>query len=163
MSLNTDTPNSIPLLLLNRHAQVAGATGTGKTVTLQVLTEQATRGFRPGLETLGNPTEFYTLEDSGLGTPLRAAVTSFCPILLSNVLELNGTQESVLSLVFHYADTAGLALLDLSDLRAVLNFLTSDDGKADLEGIGGASKTTGGVILREITELSAQGGDVFFG
>lgn len=190
-----DTPISIPLSMLNRHGLVAGATGTGKTVTLQVLAEQLSRAGVPvfasdikgdlsgigaegvasdklnkRLEAAGqewsasaNSCEFYTLGESGLGTPLRATVTSFGPILLSKVLELNDTQESVLSLVFHYADTAGLALLDLSDLKAVLDFLTSDEGKADLDGIGGASKATVGVILRKIAELSAQGGDVFFG
>ncbi|HJF75952.1 MAG TPA: DUF853 domain-containing protein [Brevibacterium linens] len=190
-----ETPISIPLSMLNRHGLVAGATGTGKTVTLQVLAEQLSRAgvpvfasdikgdlsgigaagvesdkLRKRLDAAGqdwqpkdNPTEFYTLGDSGLGTPLRATVTSFGPILLSKVLELNDTQESVLSLVFHYADQAGLALLDLSDLKAVLTFLTSDEGKADLEGIGGASKATVGVILRKISELAAQGGDVFFG
>ncbi|MBE4694678.1 DUF853 family protein [Brevibacterium casei] len=190
-----DVPISIPLSMLNRHGLVAGATGTGKTVTLQVLAEQLSRAGVPvfasdikgdlsgigapgvpsdkltkRLEAAGqewdpkaNPTEFYTLGDSGLGTPIRATVTSFGPILLSKVLELNDTQESVLSLVFHYADKAGLALLDLSDLRAVLTYLTSDEGKAELEGIGGASKATVGVILRKIAELSAQGGDVFFG
>ncbi|GAA1619634.1 MULTISPECIES: helicase HerA-like domain-containing protein [Brevibacterium] len=190
-----DVPISIPLAMLNRHGLVAGATGTGKTVTLQVLAEQLSKAGVPvfasdikgdlsgigapgvasekltkRLEAAGqewdpaaNPTEFYTLGDSGLGTPIRATVTSFGPILLSKVLELNDTQESVLSLVFHYADKAGLALLDLSDLRAVLTYLTSDEGKAELEGIGGASKATVGVILRKIAELSAQGGDVFFG
>ncbi|GGC23993.1 ATPase [Brevibacterium sediminis] len=190
-----ETPISIPLSMLNRHGLVAGATGTGKTVTLQVLAEQLSRAgvpvfasdikgdlsgigaagvesdkLRKRLDAAGqdwqsrsNPTEFYTLGDSGLGTPLRATVTSFGPILLAKVLELNDTQESVLSLVFHYADQAGLALLDLSDLKAVLTFLTSDEGKADLEGIGGASKATVGVILRKISELAAQGGDVFFG
>jgi len=190
-----ETPISIPLSMLNRHGLVAGATGTGKTVTLQVLAEQLSRAgvpvfasdikgdlsgigaagvesdkLRKRLDAAGqdwqsrsNPTEFYTLGDSGLGTPLRATVTSFGPILLAKVLELNDTQESVLSLVFHYADQAGLALLDLSDIKAVLTFLTSDEGKADLEGIGGASKATVGVILRKISELAAQGGDVFFG
>jgi DNA helicase HerA-like ATPase len=190
-----DTPISIPLAMLNRHGLVAGATGTGKTVTLQVVAEQLSKAGVPvfasdikgdlsgigaaGVESdklrkrldaagqdwapKGNPTEFYTLGDSGLGTPLRATVTSFGPILLSKVLELNDTQESVLSLVFHYADQAGLALLDLSDLKAVLTFLTSAEGKEDLEGIGGASKATVGVILRKISELEAQGGDVFFG
>lgn len=190
-----DVPIAIPLAMLNRHGLVAGATGTGKTVTLQVLAEQLSKAGVPvfasdikgdlsgigapgvasekltkRLEAAGqewdpaaNPTEFYTLGDSGLGTPIRATVTSFGPILLSKVLELNDTQESVLSLVFHYADKAGLALLDLSDLRAVLTYLTSDEGKAELEGIGGASKATVGVILRKIAELSAQGGDVFFG
>ncbi|RBP66261.1 hypothetical protein DFO66_103205 [Brevibacterium sanguinis] len=190
-----DVPIGIPLSMLNRHGLIAGATGTGKTVTLQVLAEQLSRAGVPvfasdikgdlsgigapgvasdkltkRLEAAGqewaasaNPTEFYTLGDSGLGTPLRATVTSFGPILLSKVLELNDTQESVLSLVFHYADKSGLTLLDLSDLQSLLGFLTSAEGKEDLAGIGGASKASVGVILRKISELSAQGGDVFFG
>ena len=113
-----ETPISIPLSMRNRHGLVAGATGTGKTVTLQVLAEQLSRAgvpvfasdikgdlsgigaagvesdkLRKRLDAAGqdwqpkdNPTEFYTLGDSGLGTPLRATVTSFGPILLSKVL-----------------------------------------------------------------------------
>jgi hypothetical protein len=73
-------------------------------------------------------------------------MTSFGPTLLSKVLGLNATQESSLGLVFHYADKAGLALLDLKDLRAVVQYLVSDEGKAELEGLGGLSKATAGVI-----------------
>ena len=64
--------------------------------------------------------------------PIRATMTSFGPTLLAKVLDLNDTQESSLNLVFHYADKNGLALLDLKDLRAVISYLTSDEGKADL-------------------------------
>src|SRR6185437_412951 len=78
-------------------------------------------------------------------------------------LELNETQESCLSLIFHYADSAGLALLDLKDLRALIQYLTSDEGKADLDAIGGLSKATAGVILRSLITLENNGGEVFFG
>ena len=185
----------ISLSMLNRHGLVAGATGTGKTKTLQVLAEQISaagvavfaadiKGDLSGIalpgtpnekllarttkigqdwQPQGAPTEFYALGGQGLGVPLRATVSSFGPILLSKVLELNQTQESTLGLVFHYADSNGLALLDLEDLRAVLNYLTSDQGKAELKTIGGVSSATVGVILRNIITLEAQGAGAFFG
>jgi DNA helicase HerA-like ATPase len=90
-------------------------------------------------------------------------MTGFGPTLLAKVLDLNATQESSLGLVFHYADSAGLPLLDLKDLRSVLTWLTSDEGKADLKGLGGLSPATAGVILRELISLEDLGGDVFFG
>ena len=90
-------------------------------------------------------------------------MTSFGPQLLAKVLGLNETQESSLGLVFHFADKAGLALLDLKDLRAVIQYLVSDEGKAELEGLGGLSKATAGVILRELIAFEDQGADVFFG
>ena len=90
-------------------------------------------------------------------------MTSFGPTLLAKVLGLNDTQESSLGLVFHYADGAGLPLLDLADLRAVVRFLTSDEGKADLKGLGGLSSSTAGVILRELIAFEDQGADAFFG
>ena len=90
-------------------------------------------------------------------------MTSFGPMLLSKVLGLNDTQESSLGLIFHYADQAGLPLLDLADLRAVVQFLTSDEGKADLKGLGGLSSATAGVILRELISFQNQGADAFFG
>ena len=95
--------------------------------------------------------------------PVRATVTSFGPVLLSKVLGLNRTQESSLGLVFHFADRAGLPLLDLQDLRAVITHLTSDEGKAELAELGGLSRATAGVILRELIGLADSGGDVFFG
>ena len=79
------------------------------------------------------------------------------------MLGLNDTQESSLGLVFHYADQAGLALLDLADLREVVKYLTSDEGKADLKDLGGLSSSTAGVILRELIAFSDQGADAFFG
>jgi len=111
----------------------------------------------------GCPTEFYALGGQGTGVPLRATVSSFGPILLSKVLGLNETQESSLGLVFHYADTEGLALLDLADLRALLTHLTSDEGKVELKEIGGLSSATVGVILRSLVTLQTQGADEFFG
>ena len=185
----------IPLSMLNRHGLVAGATGTGKTKTLQVLTEALSnagvpvfaadmKGDLSGLaapgqpsekllartqkigqdwQPKGSPVEFYSLGRGDVGVPLRATISSFGPILLAKVLGLNKTQESSLGLIFHYADTAGLPLLDLADLRSVLTYLTSEEGKGELKGIGGLSSTTVGVILRSLITLADQGADAFFG
>ena len=109
------------------------------------------------------PTEFLSLGGLGNGIPIRATITSFGPTLLSKVLGLNETQESSLGLVFHYADKNGLALLDIKDLREVIAFLTSDEGKADLKALGGLSSATAGVILRELIAFSDQGAEAFFG
>ncbi|PTR31913.1 hypothetical protein C8K36_101956 [Rhodococcus sp. OK519] len=186
----------IPLATVNRHGLIAGATGTGKTKTLQGIAEQLStagvpvvmadvKGDLSGLSApgesndkiaaravetgdpdwspVGFPVQFVSLGTDGIGVPVRATITSFGPILLSKVLGLNGTQESTLGLIFHWADTRGLALLDLKDLRAVITHLTSDEGKADLKGIGGVSAATAGVILRALVNLEADGGDTFFG
>jgi DNA helicase HerA-like ATPase len=185
----------VPLAMLNRHGLIAGATGTGKTKTLQVLAEQLSAAGVPvvvadiksdlsGLSQPGTPNEkiiqrgadtgddwapagfpvdFYSLGGVGVGVPLRATVTSFGPTLLAKVLDLNSTQESSLGLIFHYADTAGLPLLDLKDLRSVIQYLTSEEGQHELEGIGGLSRATAGVILRSVTTLDSQGGEIFFG
>ena len=109
------------------------------------------------------PVEFYALGGQGTGIPLRVTMTAFGPLLLSKVLGLNETQESSLGLVFHYADQAGLPLLDLADLRAVVQYLTSEDGKADLKNLGGLSAATAGVILRELITFQDQGAEAFFG
>jgi len=95
--------------------------------------------------------------------PVRATIDSFGPILLSKVLGLNDTQESTLGLIFHWADTRNLPLLDIKDLREVIQFLTGEQGKADLKELGGVSTSTAGVILRAVTNLESQGGDQFFG
>ncbi|WP_022890275.1 helicase HerA-like domain-containing protein [Agromyces italicus] len=190
-----DVPVRIPLAMTNRHGLVAGATGTGKTRTLQVLAEQLAangvavfaadiKGDLSGIATPGEgnekllkrtegigqewsaesfPTEFFSLGGVGRGVPIRATISGFGPLLLAKVLGLNDTQESSLGLVFHYANANGLALLDLDDLRAVLAYLVSDDGRAELEGLGGLSKATVGVILRELITFADQGADVFFG
>ncbi len=185
----------IPLAMMNRHGLVAGATGTGKTKTLQLIVEQLSangvpvvladiKGDLAGLSKPGEsndkitsraadtgddwkptsvPTEFVSLGTNGIGVPIRATISSFGPILLSKVLGLNATQESTLGLIFHWADQKQLELLDLKDLRSVIAYLTSAEGKADLEGIGGVSKQTAGVILRALVNLEAEGGDTFFG
>lgn len=190
-----DVPVRIPLAMVNRHGLVAGATGTGKTKTLQVLAEQLSahgvpvfaadiKGDLSGIATAGesseklleraagigqhwsgaaSPTEYFTLGGVGTGIPIRATVSSFGPLLLSKVLGLNNTQESSLGLVFHYADQAGLPLVGLDDLRAVLQWLVSDEGKPELKSMGGLSGATTGVILRELIGFSDQGADVFFG
>ena len=185
----------IPLGMMNRHGLVAGATGTGKTRTLQGLAEQLAakgvpvfaadiKGDLSGVATPGEPsekllartqaigqdwvpaasvTEYYALGGIGKGVPVRATVSGFGPLLLSKVLGLNETQESSLGLVFHYADAKGLALVDLSDLRAVLSYLTSAEGKVELKELGGLSAATAGVILRELITFADGGADVFFG
>jgi DNA helicase HerA-like ATPase len=191
----SDVHVKIPLGMLNRHGLVAGATGTGKTKTLQLMAEQLSaagvpvfaadiKGDLSGMSVPGEagekiqaravsvgqdwtatafPVEFYALGGQGTGIPLRATMTAFGPTLLSKVLGLNDTQESSLGLIFHYADRAGLPLLDLSDLREVIKWLTSDEGKADLKDLGGLSAATAGVILRELITFSDQGADAFFG
>ncbi|MGZ4474655.1 MAG: helicase HerA-like domain-containing protein [Nocardioides sp.] len=191
----TDVHIKIPIGMLNRHGLVAGATGTGKTKTLQLIAEQLSsagvpvfaadmKGDLSGLATPGVtsdkltartasvgqtwaaksfPVEYFALGTNGSGVPIRVSVDTFGSTLLSRVLELNDTQESSLGLVFHYARSAGLELVDLADLRSVLTYLTSEQGKADLTGLGGLSSATVGVILRELIAFSDQGADAFFG
>ena len=190
-----DAKVKIPLAVMNRHGLVAGATGTGKTKTLQLMAEQLVEQGVPvfladikgDLSGMASPgvandkitarasdigeewtptayaTEFYSLGGQGKGIPIRASVSMFGPTLLSKCLGLNATQESSLGLVFHYADSKGLWLDTIEDLRAVISFLTSEEGKADLKDLGGLSSATAGVILRELVNFSAQGADAFFG
>jgi DNA helicase HerA-like ATPase len=190
-----DVKVRLPLSMMNRHGLVAGATGTGKTKTLQSMAEQLSKNGVPvfladvkgdlsGLAAPGQssdkltertsaigqewtptafPVEFYALGGDGAGIPIRATISSFGPILLSRVMGLNDTQESSLQLIFHYADQNGLELYNLADLRAVIQFLTSAEGKQALADLGGLSKATAGVILREIVGLEANGMEKFFG
>lgn len=190
-----DVPVRIPLSMVNRHGLVAGATGTGKTKTLQVLAEQLSaagvpvfaadiKGDLSGIASPGatsdkllarttgigqhwvahpSPTTLFALGGDGIGVPIRASVEGFGAVMLSKVLGLNQTQESSLGLVFHYAREQKLPLVTLDDLRAVLQHLTSPEGKAELDGLGGLSKATAGVILRELIAFAEQGADVFFG
>src|SRR4051794_16715849 len=185
----------IPLSMVNRHGLVAGATGTGKTKTLQGLAEQLSaagvpvfladiKGDLSGMAVPGTandkitarateigyawtpsafPVEFFALGGHGKGVPVRATITSFGPTLLSKVLGLNDVQESSLGLVFHYADKNALPLLDLADLRAVIQHLTSPAGAAELAELGGLSKATAGVILRELIAFADKGAEDFFG
>ena len=126
------------------------------------ITARAAIG-RPAWTATGFPVEYYALGGQGTGIPLRVTMSAFGPMLLCKVLGLNETQESSLGLVFHYADRAGLPLLDLADLRAVVQYLTSDEGKPDLKELGGLSSATAGVILRELISFQDQGADAFFG
>ena len=184
----------LPLSMANRHGLVAGATGTGKTKTLQLLTEQLSaqgvpvfvadmKGDLSGLAMPGEatprvsgrssdigwdwkpkgvPVEFVSLTGA-LGVQLRATVSSFGPLLLGKVLSLNETQTSVLAMVFKYSDDNQLPLLDFHDLRAILQFLGSEDGQAALAQYGGMSSASVGVLLRKMVELESQGAERFFG
>ena len=188
----------MPLPMFNRHLLVAGATGTGKTRTLQLLAEGLSangssvllcdvKGDLTGLAEAGAssekllsrtaangqdwaasqfPIELLSLggADSQFpGVPVRAQISDFGPILLARALSLNTTQEQALQLIFAWADGQGLELVDLPDLRSVISFLTSEEGKDELAMIGGVSKATAGVILRALTALESQGGGQFFG
>ena len=184
---------AMPIPMLNRHGLIAGATGTGKTKSLQLIAEQLSaagvpvfladvKGDVSGIAVPGEssdkvtqrakdtgfpwhaagfPVEFLSLSGAK-GAQLRATVSSFGPLLLSKVLQLNDTQTSVLTLVFKYCDDRKLPLLDFSDLRAVLQHLTGD-GAQELKDYGGMSKATVGVLLREMVELEQQGAMAFFG
>ena len=185
----------VPLKTINRHGLIAGATGTGKTRTLQLIAEQLSeagvavfdadyKGDLSGMSQPGAaegpapdrqrelgvpyapaayPVEFLSLGGIGPGVPLRATVTDFGPQLLAKVLRANETQEQSLALVFRFADRHGLALVDLADLRALLTHLESDVGRAELEGLGGVSRQTIGVLLRSLVGLEDGGGSEFFG
>jgi DNA helicase HerA-like ATPase len=113
-------------------------------------------------EASGHPVEFLSLSGKQ-GAQVRATVSSFGPLLLGKVLDLNETQTSVLALVFKYCDDNDLPLLDLKDLATTLKFLSSDEGKVILEDYGGMSSATVGVLLRSIVVLEQEGADVFFG
>ena len=177
----------------NRHGLIAGATGTGKTVTLQGLAEGFSaigvpvfmadvKGDLSGISQPGTPhpkiderVKYIGINDfelrgspvtywdvfGKLGTPVRATVADMGPQLLSRLLDLNETQESVLTLVFEYADKEGLLLLDLKDLRTSLEHI-SEIGKE--LGVGyQVSKASVNAILRRLLMLEREGGDVFFG
>jgi uncharacterized protein len=185
----------LPLKTMNRHGLIAGATGTGKTRTLQLIAEQLSaqgvpvfaadyKGDLSGLrdpgaaggpakermdelglphEPTGFPVEFLTLGGIGPGVPVRATVTDFGPQLLAKVLGSNETQEASLALASRFADERGLPLVDLQDLRAVLTYLDSKEGKAELKELGGVSGATIGVLLRSLVALEDGGGTEFFG
>ena len=183
----------IPLGFLNRHGLIAGATGTGKTRTLQLIAEQVCaagcpvfaadiKGDLAGIGAPGTADDRVTARAAELGVAwapagcpvellsltgtdgvaVRATVTEFGPTLLAKVLSLNETQESSLGLVFRFCDEKALPLIDLEDLRAALAYLNGP-GKSELKELGGISTATAGVLLRRVSQLEAEGGDVFFG
>lgn len=187
---------SIPLKTINRHGLIAGATGTGKTKTLQAFVEQLShvgvpslvmdiKGDLSGIAAQGEendrikeryaktqldytaqsfPVEFLSLSGEK-GVKLRATVTEFGPVLLSKILGLNDTQTSIMAIVFKYCDDKGLPLVDLEDLKKVLQYVTDNpDGKIELkESYGAISPASLGAILRSIVALEQQGAAQIFG
>ena len=192
----TDVNVTIPLKTINRHGLIAGATGTGKTKTLQVFAEQLShqgipslvldiKGDFSGIAEAGTrndiineryektqlpyepqpfPVELMTISGEK-GVKLRATVTEFGPVLLSKILDLNDTQSSIMSIVFKYCDDKGLPLIDLDDLKKVLQYVTENpQGKADLStNYGSISSASLGAILRSIVALEQQGATQIFG
>ena len=180
--------------LANRHGLITGATGTGKTVTLQCLAEQFSaigvpvfmadvKGDLSGLGAAGvksdrlakrldkmgvtdwqpikNPVVFWDVFGES-GHPVRATISDMGPLLLSRLLGLNDTQEGVLQLVFKIADDQGLLLLDLKDLRAMVQHV-GENAKQFTTEYGNVSAASIGAIQRGLLVLEQQGGDKFFG
>jgi DNA helicase HerA-like ATPase len=180
--------------MANRHGLITGATGTGKTVTLQVLAEEFSqigvpvfladiKGDLSGLAAPGSlsPRMKSRLELLGMeepawsaspvvfwdvfgeqGHPVRATISEMGPLLLSRLLELNDTQRGVLTLTFKVADDNGLLLLDLKDLRAMLQYVGAN-AKSFTTDYGNVSAASIGAIQRGLLELEHQGADSFFG
>jgi DNA helicase HerA-like ATPase len=201
-----EQPAWLTLGLANRHGLVTGATGTGKTVSLQVMAEGFARAGVPvfaadikgdlsGISEVGEAKDFILKRagDMGLnfqpdqfstvfwdvfgeqGHPVRATVTEMGPLLLSRMLDLNDVQEGVLNVAFRVADENGLALIDMKDLRALLDAIVPDPSKkgADddalasirkaAQGFGNVTRATVGTIQRQLLVLENQGGTKFFG
>lgn len=184
----------VPLKTMNRHGLIAGATGTGKTKTLQVIAEQLSlkgvpsvlmdlKGDLSGLAKPGDASDFILkrsatigvdYEPQGLpvelmsisnekGVRLKATVSEFGPVLLSQILELNDTQQGVVAVVFRYCDTHHLPLLDLKDFKRVLQFITNEGKDAIEKEFGQVSSASVNTIMRKIIELEQQGAERFFG
>jgi hypothetical protein len=179
--------------MANRHGLIAGATGTGKTITLRVLAENFSaigvpvfmadvkgdlgglakpganspkvkeRAAQMGLEITPNgfPVVFWDVFGKS-GHPVRATISDMGPLLLSRLLNLNDTQEGVLNVVFHIADTEGLLLLDMKDLQAMLQHVAANAAEYTTK-FGNVTAATVGTIQRALLTLQQQGGDKFFG
>ena len=185
---------NIPLKNLNRHGLIAGATGTGKTKTLQALTENLSKegvptllmdlkGDLSGIAAIGEeksfikerhtqmnlpytpeafPVELLTISKQD-GVRMRATVSEFGSVLLSRILDLSDVQEGVLAVVFKYCDDHQYPLLDLKDLKKVLQYAT-EEGKSEFESeYGRVAASSTSAILRKIVELENQGAELFFG
>ncbi|MBC7524840.1 MAG: DUF853 family protein, partial [Flavobacterium sp.] len=189
-----NTQVKIPLKTLNRHGLIAGATGTGKTKTIQVLSEQLSslgipvlmmdiKGDFSGIAKQGEEKPFITERQAKINIPyttasfpvelltlsvqngvrLRATVSEFGPVLFSRILDLNDTQAGVMAVIFKYCDDTKMPLLDLKDIKKVLNYITNE-GKDEISAdYGKISTSTTGIILRKIVELEQQGATLFFG
>ena len=192
--INSGLLVKMPLKMFNRHGLIAGATGTGKTKTLQVIAEQLSKSGVPSLlmdvkgdlsgiaakgepnarieersgqigisfTASGNPVEFLSISGEK-GLRVRATVSEFGPVLFSKILGLNETQSGMVALIFKYCDDNQLPLLDLKDVKRVLQYL-GDEGKEELtKTYGTLSSASVGTIMRKIVELEQQGAEVFFG
>jgi len=184
----------LPLKTFNRHGLIAGATGTGKTKSLQVIMESLSdagipvlamdiKGDLSGLGAAGEvnpivekrtkligmewnaksfPLEFLSISDEP-GVRLRATISEYGPVLLSKILGLNESQEGVISMIFKYCDDRNLPLLDLKDLKSVLNY-AGNEGKEEFKNeYGFLSSSSAGTILRNIISLEQQGAASIFG
>ena len=131
------------------------------TLNEKISSRLATLNMTDSWKPTGFPSEFYTLSGN-TDIKLRTTVSEFGPILFSRLLELNDTQASVMALIFRYCDDAGLALLDLDDVKKTLQYL-SNEGRIEIESQYGAiSSSTVSVIMRKIIEIESQGADIFF-
>ena len=185
---------NIPLKNLNRHGLIAGATGTGKTKTLQALTENLSKegvptllmdlkGDLSGIAAIGEEKSFIKERHSQMNLPytpeafpvelltiskqdgvrMRATVSEFGSVLLSRILDLSDVQEGVLAVVFKYCDDHQYPLLDLKDLKKVLQYAT-EEGKSEFESeYGRVAASSTSAILRKIVELENQDAELFFG
>src|SRR5215212_11609522 len=185
-------PEYLELKLANRHGLVTGATGTGKTVTLQVMAEGLSnagvpvfaadiKGDLSGVAAAGEGKEPFVKRAKEIGVdytpdrfpvvfwdvfgeqghPIRATVSEMGPLLLAQLLELNDVQEGVLNIAFRVADENNWPVIDLKDLRALLNFV-SENNKAISAQYGNIAKAAIGVMQRQLLMLESQGGDTFF-
>lgn len=191
---NQYTEVSLLSNFINRHGCITGATGTGKTVSLQVLAEAFSKMGTPvfmadvkgdftGISQAGEPSDKLNkrLESLGLpqpqwgkcpvtlwdlfgekGHPVRATVSDMGPLLLARMLELNDTQEGILNLVFKLADDEGLLILDMKDLRSMLQNVAERATEVRKQ-YGNVSAASIGAIQRSLLQLESQGGDLFFG
>jgi hypothetical protein len=189
-----EAAQSLALKFANRHGLISGATGTGKTVTLQILAEGFSmagvpvfaadvKGDLAGLAMPGTMKDFLVERASTIGLenyaqaafpvvfwdlfgeqghPIRATISEMGPLLLSRLLDLNETQEGVLTLAFRVADDEGLALLDLKDLRALMIEIADRADELTTK-YGNVAKTTVGSIQRRLLALEEQGAEKFFG
>ncbi len=191
---NAEGALSLLPALANRHGLITGATGTGKTVTLQVIAERLSgigvpvfmadvKGDLAGMSQAGAPSDKLTARLKAIGEeapnfaacpvvfwdvfgeqghPVRATISDLGPLLLSRILELNETQEGVLALVFKVADDNGLLLLDLKDLRAMLQYV-GDNAQQFQTNYGNVSAASIGAIQRGLLSLEQQGAEKFIG
>lgn len=191
----TDAKVNLALKMMNRHGLIAGATGTGKTRTLQLMAEQLSdtgvpvfmldvKGDLSGLAEAGKtndaliergvavgipfepaqfPIELFSLSGK-LGAPMRVTVEDFGPILLSRILDLNDTQSGVLSAIFKYAEDTQLPVVDFTDLKRLLSYLSDGPGADEIkDDYGRISTASSGAILRKIVAIEQQGVSHIFG